>query len=183
MFKKLFKNLAGKPVTSGSPEEVARQVSAQWWHLVDEDVAAKKPMTITVAEYRQQIELPTRSMSAEETAGYYKELHRLDNQTWARRYSAAGFTAFDAMLVTQEAAMKSLQLLHDLVAGKIAVSAFNPEDVKMFEAKMREFRNAQKQLQALRLQATEGRFWDIFGILRPPSPPPAEPGPSDHPGV
>ncbi|MFA5378417.1 MAG: hypothetical protein WC455_21870 [Dehalococcoidia bacterium] len=182
MFKKIYKTLMGKPVTLGSPEEIARQVSAQWWRIVDE-VAAGKPMTITVVEYRQQIELPTRSMSAEETAVYYRELHRCDTHEWARRYSAASFTAFDAMLVTQEAAMKSLQLICDLIAGKISVSGLDPEDVAMFERKMREFRNAQTQLQAIRSQAIEGTFWDLFQIPRPPTPSPAGSGPADPRGV
>jgi hypothetical protein len=182
MIKKFFQNVMKKTGKPSTPEEIARVVSDEWWRIVDE-VAAGKPMTTTVTEYRRRIELPTLSMSAEETAGYYKELHRLDTREWARRYSAAGFTAFDAMLVTQEAAMKSLQLVHDIVAGKIAVSSFNPEAAKMFEGKMHEFRNAQKQLRALRSQAIEGTFWDLFQIPRPPTSPPAGPGPADSPGV
>jgi len=166
MFKKLFKNLAGKPVTSGSPEAMARVVSDEWWRIVD-DATNGKNVTNQAAAFRLWAEDRIRSISPADMTRYLEKRNECDNRQWIDRFFSAVLDSIDRDETFANIALQSLKMNHQLITGKLKVSDFTESDLKTLKDTMQRVWAAREQVRTTRKQIAEEPFWDLWGIPKP----------------
>ncbi|GAB6286815.1 MAG: hypothetical protein STSR0009_30180 [Methanoregula sp.] len=182
MIKEFFQNVMKKTGKTSAPEEIARQVSAELWRSAD-DASAGKHVSMDATAFMQWSESQTQSMSTAETARFYKELRQLDNKAWIEHYMHSVSECLDRDEILADIALKSMAISYGLMSGEKKPEEYDPGDAKTVKGSMQSVWGTREQIRTARKEISNFPFWDLLQIPRPPTSPPAGPGPADSPGV